>query len=365
MSIDMGPLKSPLRAVWKCASATACAWVMVGAAHAQETERVPQLHGYGTAAYGNTDGNAYAVGDAEGDYDHGELSLVALAQPIDRLSIATNVSLEQTPGGFEPNVDYAFGEWSFSDRFRFRAGRVKQPFGLYTEIFDVGTARPFVTLPQGIYGPSGFVAEGFDGLAATGRLGAGRAWALDYDVYGGSIAFADTARLEEQASLAGAERIGDVIGGRLVVETPLPGLAGGVSAYTGTEDAGRHSAFGVHAEYLAGRWSLRAEVARRTEDGGSRMNALYAEAARRIARWQIALRHDRGTDSGATGAAGRHRDTAVGLGYWFAPGFVLKTSYHRVEGNLFAGAPGAEGTADQAIVRDRTHMVVVGAQFSF
>src|SRR5262245_46553385 len=170
-----------------------------GEAAAQENvARAPEIHGFGSVVFGKTDGNAYSVGDEDGDYDHGELSMLVLAEPVDRLQVATNMSLEQSHEGFEPEVDYAFAQWTFSDRLKLRAGRVKQPFGIYTELFDVGTVRPFVTLPQGIYGPSGFVAEGFDGLAVTGRLATRGAWALDYDVYGGSIAFSNEGRLEEQ-----------------------------------------------------------------------------------------------------------------------------------------------------------------------
>src|SRR5262245_21539680 len=195
MSHRTGPRGRASRAVLRNVALAAGVLGAAGGAGAQEGSRVPEIHGFGSVVYGKTDGNAYSVGEEEGDYDHGELATIVLAQPVDRLTIATNLSLEQGHEGFEPQVDYAFAEWAFSDRLKLRAGRVKQPFGLYTEIFDVGTVRPFTTLPQGLYGASGFVAEGFDGLGLTGRLAASGGWALGYDVYGGSIAFAEQGRL--------------------------------------------------------------------------------------------------------------------------------------------------------------------------
>jgi Phosphate-selective porin O and P len=345
-------------------------------ARAQETERAAQIHGFGTESYGKTGGNnEYSVGDPKGDYDHGAMSLVVLARSGDKLSIATNVALDQTTSGFTPSLEYAFAEWRFSDAVKLRAGRVKQPFGLYTEIFDVGTLRPFVTLPQGIYGPVGFVSEGFDGVSLTGRIPSGR-WAVGYDLYGGSIGFsADQARqdiLNDGSVVAEGERLRDTIGGRLNLETPVTGLVVGASAYTGTEDAGRHSVVGIHAVYLSERWSVRTERAHESEDRGVKADAFYVEAARQFAKWQVAARYDLSTTSEGTAPPAaeslrHHHDASVGLNYWFAPGFVLKLSYHHVEGNRFAHPP-AE-LISQAIrdgqLNDRTNMVVLGSQFSF
>jgi hypothetical protein len=164
-----------------------------------------------------------------------------------------------------------------------------------------------------------------------------------------------------------AEGVRNTVGGRINLETPIAGLLAGASGYTGQEDEGRHSAFGAHLEYDSGVWSVRTEMARHREDGGVSATAFYAEGARRVGRWEVSLRHDRSdTDLGDEGDAPdsfrRHRDTALGLNYWFTANFVLKASYHRVDGNRFArpDADDADGRLEP-----RTDMVVVGAQFSF
>ena len=48
------------------------------------------------------------------------------------------------------------------------------PFGNYTEIYDVGTLRPFYHLPQATYGPTGQIAESYDGIGANRVANNGR-----------------------------------------------------------------------------------------------------------------------------------------------------------------------------------------------
>jgi hypothetical protein len=55
-----------------------------------------------------------------------------------------------------------------------------------------------------------------------------------------------------------------------------------------------------------------------------------------------------------------HRDIALGANYWFSPNFVLKASYHTIEGNLWAIPDDPTAAADPD-----TRMWLVGTQFSF
>ena len=117
------------------------------------------LHGFGGDAYGNTDASRYTVGSASGEYQSAQLALVTIADVSDRLQVSAQVFWKQLPDQSTTELDYAFAEWRFSDSLRLRAGRAKQPFGGYTEIFDVGTVRPFYALPQGVYGPAALVVR--------------------------------------------------------------------------------------------------------------------------------------------------------------------------------------------------------------
>jgi hypothetical protein len=162
-----------------------------------------------------------------------------------------------------------------------------------------------------------------------------------------------------------------MLGGRITVETTIEGLSLGVSGYSGKEEGARHSAYGLFGQYLAEPWTVRSEYVGHTEDVGTRTTALYLEVARRFGdHWQGAARYD-WSDTKAPGVAlapslGRHKDAAVGLNYWFQAGFVIKVSYHRVDGNRFARPEDVDlAEAVRSGLKTRTDLVVVGAQFSF
>ena len=62
---------------------------------------------------------------------------------------------------------------------------------------------------------------------------------------------------------------------------------------------------------------------------------------------------------------GRDEDAAAGLNYWFSPQFVVKLSYHHVDGNRFARPEEAGETLRSGGLDSHTNLVALGAQFSF
>ena len=247
-------------------------------------ERV-EVHGYGDWGFGRTTDdrttNFFLLGHNRGDYSHSEFALNLSVAVNDRLTIDaqpfwhTGHHTNQTASG----MDYVFGQWKFSDALMFRAGEVKQPFGIYTEVFDVGTVRPFSTLAQSVYGPTGFVGKAYSGAGFTGSLYAG-AWGVTYDVYGGGLEVAErdvALQVLQQGpdttgkvlNLAESKTFRNVVGGRLVAHTPLAGLSFGASAYTGSRPASptvevHRTVVGAHAEYVSDLVTLRSEYARQT-----------------------------------------------------------------------------------------------------
>jgi len=356
-------------------------------ASAQAQELAPRLnlHGFGGWAYGRTDKNVYLTGDPAGNYRQGSFALNFSAHLSTELSIIGQTFWRQENEGTETEIDYAFAEWKFSDALKLRVGKVKQPFGIYTEVFDVGTLRPFLSLPQSIYGPVGLTAEGYQGIGLRGVRNFGGNWGLDYDLYGGGI------RIEEYVAptgfLKGDSLVGegtvnestrDLLGTRLVLSLPVPGLRLGGSAYTGTKaEAGksfRHSVIGAQVEYLSDHLWLRGEYAYERESGLESQRGGYGEAAWFLTRqWQLAARYERmvthfdGVDPSPAPSLLKHREFAAGLNFWVAPEFVLKGSVHAIRGNRLAG-PQAEdlaATIAAGTLQERTRLVQVGAQFSF
>ena len=370
-------------------------------AHAQELPAL-SIHGFGGWGYGRTGGNSYLLGEKGGDYQHNNFALSLAATPYERVSVFTQIEftndyISRGEEEGEVELDYAFAEYTFSDALRLRAGQVKQPFGIYTEIFDVGTVRPLFTLPQGIYGPSEVVAESFKGVGLAGTFAMAGGWGMDYDVYGGALdELKSGGTLPHAVAILGGEEeeeedepgVKDMVGGRLVVRTPLEGLSVGASAYTGTtagheeedevaEDAkGRVTVIAGQSSLQRGRLSLRGEVARHTHQDAESLDAAYAEAGLMLTRsWQAVARYDwarvesiEGVELDDDSELLRHRDATVGLNYWVNPRLVFRASYHNVRGNLFAAPDGEEALHDAILggtLDRKTDLLLLGVQFSF
>lgn len=357
-----------------------------------------EIHGFGGWAYGNTDGLSYAVGSSDGKYDNAEFALNISARPAERLSIVAQVYYESDDADSntskDAELDYAFAEWFVSDALKVRMGRVKHPFGLYGEIFDVGTLRPFYLLPQSIYGPNGFTAKAYNGVGLTGNYSFGSGWGVQYDLYGGEIegdfdipgliTTVDELALEPDIALGFT--VNDTIGARLIFSTPIDGLSFGASAYRGDEEVGldivekatRETWVG-HAEYLSDRWTARAEWGRLTHKPNFEEEGGYLELAYKVTEnWELAGRYDDwdltfpntdlSTLPGILPQLLEHTEVAFGVNYWFNPSFVVRLDVHQVEGNRFAFVE----TPDQVLealttntLDDQTQLVVLGAQFSF
>lgn len=343
-----------------------------------------QLHGFGSWAYGQTgNANTYLQGNPEGNYQDSSLAVNVSARLGAKLKIVAQEFFVDDQDSSEAVLDFAFAEWGISDRLKLRVGKIKHPFGISTEVFDVGTLRPFINLPQAVYGPIGLVAEAYKGVGVTGSHPLGRRWHLSYDLYAGGIDVEEfvppEAFLRGEPLVEGIEterrNTKDMIGGRAALETPVDGLRFGFSAYTGNEiESGHRIVYGTDIEYLSDRWSIRSEYAHKTVARDLRANATYVEIAYRFdPRWQAALQYDHLTtrladvDASIAPSLLDHKEGAAGLNYWFSPAFVLKLSFHRVEGNRFAAPEPADLSAavTSGSLRTRTNLIVFGGQFSF
>jgi hypothetical protein len=345
-----------------------------------------QIHGFGGWMFAKTNhGNIYLGGLPEGNYRRAELSLNLEDKVSDQIRIVAQTFFTETENGHDTTLDYAFAEWRFSEKLRVRAGKVKLPFGIYSEITDVGTLRPFLRLPQGVYGPIGLAGESYNGIGITGALNGSSRWSYGYDLYAGGMdleeflppeaflkgqPFASSTEIEEESTR-------NVLGGRFTVHTPIDGLDFGASAYTGTliESGSPHRAVGaLQASFLNDRWSLRSELAYEHSPHDLTVRGFYLEPAFRITqRWQVAGQLNRLTTAlyGVTDPSEPsflvHRETAIGLNYWLSPKLVFKTSFHRVNGNRFAG-PSPESYARLVAagqLQHETSLFMLGVNFSF
>jgi hypothetical protein len=396
------------------AAVLAVALSAAGSAGAQQQgPQNVEIHGFGSWNSGATNNeNEYLGGKWKGSSLNSNAGVNLSGDLGERVSFTTQVTFEFN-GATTPKLDYVFAEYKFSDQLKLRAGQVKQPFGLYTEVMNIGTLHPFLTLAQSQYGPTGTVADAYRGLGFTGNLRLLENVSLDYDVYGGGLNRSENEfTLDMYRGLQGRKSWDDVshevgsevtdqlYGGRLMFNLPVDGLRAGASGYhsqTGEAQAGRGwvSTVGYGLEYNANRTTFRSEVYRQWENDHDRQNGWYYEGAYRVlGGWQLAGRFDRTTvhPKGAVPAVGknglppvsfpalgesllRHKELAGGVNYIFSSNFVMKASYHHVEGNHFAQPDAAAALAAYEAaamagsttipIPTKTNSVLLGAQFSF
>jgi hypothetical protein len=365
--------------------AATCAALLAAPAGAVElADGKLTVSGFGEWGYGRTTNeNAYLIGEEDGGYENAQFALALTARPQEDVVVAGQLFAARD-GTF--TLDWAFAEYRFDDLLRFRIGKVKNPLGIFMEVKDVGTLRPFFTLPQSIYGPGEFAAEAYQGVGATGEWNHESGWGVAYDAYAGALEVPKAEPAEvalaipvptpatpwKFSDLREEEEAKGVLGGRVTLVTPIDGLTARVSAFTGElsaeegEAKERLAVIGVSAEYATERLQVRGEYFRGTEGDEETNLGGYAEVAWSFRRdLQVALRFDEAhqhveglrADSRFVG----HHEAAVGLSYWPSPNLVFKASYHNVDGNRFAvPALSQDGTLDRT-----THLFVAGAQFSF
>jgi len=369
-------------------------WLNTG--YAQQADHI-HIHGFGSWGHGRTDGNNYLFGAENGGTDYLDFALAITSKRSENLHLSTQVYWNDHE---EAEIDYAFAEWRFSDYARLRLGAVKRPFGIYSEIFDVGTLRPFFSLPGAVYATTGINAEAVHGINLTGSFMQTGGWTLSYDIYTGQMGMEEQGPLplfdelsedenEEFSALKTQEDLDeseeseeseesvtlkDVIGGRVTVESPIEGLKLGVSGYSGkvNNPSNKHEVYGVHGEFLSDKWIVRSEYYKYLQGDNGHIDVFYYEAARRLSlNWQIAARIERSQTSLAgenvelAQSLLKHREFAVGLNYWMNAFFVIKLSWHSVEGNRFAKSGLAEELTDASTLDKQTNMLIVGAQFAF
>jgi hypothetical protein len=273
--------------------------VLAAPLRAQDESRPVDIHAYGDWTYGRTNHNVFLAGSPEGDYERLSMALNLSKRIDEKLSIHSQGFVD-SHGDTEVSLDYAFAEYKLSDLLSLRIGQVKHPFGIYTEVFDVGTLRPFIDLPQAFYGPAGFVGESYKGIGAAGTAELG-AWTLVYDAYGGGSSLEELALPREfysgsviDGSEIEKESLRNVIGGRAVLQTPIRGLTLGSSTYTGTVNetgSPRRSVLAGQIGYRSNVLTLESEIADAEQINDERATGGYALAAHRLTpEWQVGRR---------------------------------------------------------------------------
>lgn len=116
-----------------------------------------QIHGFASQAVVKTSDNRYFGNSLGGSFDFTELGLNASFQLNPKVLFAGQVLVRRAGDMYDgtPSLDYALTDITLVSaldrRIGVRAGRIKNPLGLYNETRDVPFTRPGIFLPQVVY----------------------------------------------------------------------------------------------------------------------------------------------------------------------------------------------------------------------
>jgi len=194
------------------------------------------FHGFASQGFLYSSDYDYLGKTSNGSFDFTELGLNASISPFNRTRItAQGFAFDAGDvGNYQPFLDYASIEYSFSDKLGVRGGRIRRPGGLYNHIQDVDLARTSVLLPQGMYDARWRdFSTSIDGGELFGSLPMSKAGSLSYEAFCGMMNLSQDGGVAHWIvnGKAGAEldRFHQplMVGGQLWWNTPVSGLRAG------------------------------------------------------------------------------------------------------------------------------------------
>lgn len=130
----------------------------------------------------------------------GQHSLLALQTDVDlteTLSFTTQL-LAHTSAARKSGVEWAYLTWRPSNRWNFKAGKMRTPFYLHSDTIDVGYSYPWIIPPQQVYTP--YLFPDFTGLSAAYQFNLG-AFDIETEAYWGNFEGAATVEDESPADV--------------------------------------------------------------------------------------------------------------------------------------------------------------------
>lgn len=336
-----------------------------------------QIHGFASQSMFLTSGNnMFGPSISNPNFDFTELGINGSWVPLPNLRLSMQI-ISRRAGGWNngtPQIDFGLLDYGFdfnSDyRLGIRAGRVRQPYGLYNDTRDVAFTRPSILLPQSIYfeGTRDLTISS-DGLLLYGE--SRKPWGnLTLDIFGG---YPRSNSKDSEYSLMGQLTSGSL--------NPNPSFMGRLNyeandgslrlALTGTyanmaykpkniydpipRGSVNLSPIVLSAQYNLEKWSFTSEYTYSffthsgfgpSIDGTQNLEGYYFQTAYRFApKWELMARYDvlhlntndeNGQEYQASGLGPAYSQFAkyfvVGLRYDITPWMMVRAEYDYVNG---------------------------------
>lgn len=242
---------------------------------AQDLDRI-QIHGFATQSFLFSSQNNYlTMKSSSGSLQWTEGAVSFNDAVTEKLRIGVQLHMYQMGdiGGPELLVDWASGDYRFSDRLGFRAGKVKVPLGLFNDSQDVDSLFLWILLPQCNYPDDN---RDFDlavlGGEIYGHVSLPKRIKVGYRGYGGESRLDRSGgyllALSDNGFTFPHPPSGKAFGGDLRVETPWKDLMLGASVERqGLDGIGPEGALHVapafitayYAQWKKGRWYFAGE----------------------------------------------------------------------------------------------------------
>lgn len=298
------------------------------------TDRL-RIDGFGTQGYLRTTDNKYLKATSRGTFDFSAYNLMLKANVTDTFTVWSEL---MTSSEFNDGIllEWAFGEYTFSDSLHFKVGKMATPIGIYNETRHIYPVIPLSILPAFYTHATEFSPETMKGVALNGRWSIGN-WGTEYDLFGGMSYFdMETKRPYE-----------NMAGGRLWINTPGSAFRFGQTLFTGVEMGStgtrtRMTTYIPSIEYFSPiGLTLRGELGLHYHQGelknpkDPRRLGYYVEATYQatehftpVVRYDVYYPRVRTVKT----PNDYQQDITVGFNYNFASYFVWKAEVHKVKG---------------------------------
>lgn len=234
----------------------------------------------------------------------------------------TEGSKDRASGGFE--IEDAYGEYTFNDLFKLRAGYFLMPFGIYNEVHYIASLFSTVVLPQMYHLPKIYkeapIIDGAANFMASGRY-LGKKAELDYSLYVGN----------GQRGEDGIDKNKDkLLGGRIRLTVLNDSLKFGVS-YLTVDDSnykGRNNLYGADLDItIFDRLNLLSEYAYSEYEYRKSKYSYYVRLVYISKKFSPFIAYDYFRDKDYMIYENGATKWSIGTGYDFTDNIILKGEY--------------------------------------
>ncbi|MCP4214161.1 MAG: hypothetical protein GY765_05870 [bacterium] len=166
-----------------------CFILVAGAGLAGENLKI-NIHGYISQGFLFSNHNNYLARSQKGSFQFNELGINFSTDVTDKLRVGIQLAARDIgdTGNDKVIIDWAFADYRWRDWLGIRVGKIKAPTGLYNKSRDLDMLRPFVLLPQGVYGEHfRDISTAMKGIGAYGNVSLKTLGDISYQLLFGTV----------------------------------------------------------------------------------------------------------------------------------------------------------------------------------